>query len=403
MHAVEKLKQIRSAWLENVSERLAQGKVVRENFLNQLNRFFDLLLSSIENDDPTQIEPLLAEWADASTGVDIDQVQKSNLLPIINQIFSINNYVARAHLLAADALDVVDASFPIYAHAVQYVSTQEKQLSISRTLDKLEQASNALGRVEKSKSDFISVAAHELKTPLTLIEGYASMLSEMLPKGDGNVQSGLYLKGIADGTHRLREIVDDMIDVTIIDNNLLTLNYQPVWLNQTLSFVRRELLSSIVQRRINLVIKPFPGSDEMLLADAERLYQAFRNVISNAIKYTPDGGTVTVDGRLLSGFVETTITDTGIGIDPEDHNRIFEKFGRLGSVALHSSGKTKFKGGGPGLGLPITKGIIQAHGGSIWVESVGYDESKLPGTTFHVLLPLRKPSADDKVAKMFDL
>ena len=155
------------------------------------------------------------------------------------------------------------------------------------------------------------------------------------------------------------------------------------------------------ERNLDFEFHSFPGCDEMTFGDNERLYQAFRNLISNAIKYTPDGGKVDVDGRKLPGFIEVTISDTGIEIDPEDHSLIFEKFGRLGNVSLHSSGKTKFKGGGPGLGLPITKGIVQAHGGSIWVESSGYSEIDCPGSTFHVLLPIRKTPPDSKSAKLF--
>lgn len=148
-------------------------------------------------------------------------------------------------------------------------------------------------------------------------------------------------------------------------------------------------------------VLPFPGSEEITFGDEERLFQAFRNVIMNAIKYTPDGGSITINGRKLPGFVEVTVANSGIGVDPDDHARIFEKFGRLGSVSLHSSGKTKFKGGGPGLGLPITKGIIEAHGGAIWVELESYDEENCPGSIFHILLPLRKIPPDDKTAKLF--
>jgi signal transduction histidine kinase len=104
---------------------------------------------------------------------------------------------------------------------------------------------------------------------------------------------------------------------------------------------------------------------------------------------------------MLPGFVEITITDTGIGISPKDQTGIFEKFGQLGRTDLHSSGKTKFKGGGPGLGLSITKGIIEAHGGTIWVESEGCDEVKLPGSTFHILLPTHAEPTDPRVAKLF--
>jgi signal transduction histidine kinase len=128
--------------------------------------------------------------------------------------------------------------------------------------------------------------------------------------------------------------------------------------------------------------------------------QVFRNVLANAVKFTPDGGKIDVDGRKLPGFVEVIVTDNGIGIDPEDQAIIFEKFTRLGNIALHSSGKTKFKGGGPGLGLHIARGIMEAHGGAVWVESPGYDEEKCPGSTFHVLIPIISAPPDTKMARL---
>jgi signal transduction histidine kinase len=114
----------------------------------------------------------------------------------------------------------------------------------------------------------------------------------------------------------------------------------------------------------------------------------------NAIKYTPDGGQVKVVGKYRNGKnppeVEVAVVDTGIGVDPSKKDAIFEKFHQTGEVLLHSSGKTKFKGGGPGLGLAIARGIVQAHGGKIWVESKGYNEEKLPGSKFIVSFPLQK-------------
>jgi len=89
--------------------------------------------------------------------------------------------------------------------------------------------------------------------------------------------------------------------------------------------------------------------------------------------------------------VAVVIQDTGIGIDPKHHKAIFEKFYQIGEVALHSSGKTSFKGGGPGLGLALVKGAVEAHGGMVWVESPGYDEQTLPGSAFKVLLPVNPP------------
>jgi signal transduction histidine kinase len=208
--------------------------------------------------------------------------------------------------------------------------------------------------------------------------------------------------GIGTGIDRLRAIVDDMIDVSMIDNNLLQLNYQPMQVGQLIEALSLEFSNILRKRNLTLDVKDQEGIRQWIYVDGSRMMQALRNVLNNAIKYTPDGGRITISGRKLSGFIEVIIADTGIGISREDQNVIFEKFGQLGRVELHSSGKTKFKGGGPGLGLPITRGILEAHGGSIWVESGGYDEIHCPGSTFHILIPTRTESPDPKMAKLFD-
>ena len=91
--------------------------------------------------------------------------------------------------------------------------------------------------------------------------------------------------------------------------------------------------------------------------------------------------------------VEISVKDTGIGLDATHHELIFEKFYQVGEVTLHSSGKTTFKGGGPGLGLALVRGVARAHGGKVWVESSGQDEARLPGSTFYLQLPVKVPGS----------
>ncbi len=340
------------------------------------------------------------EWAASRTETEL-KGQISGLSAILDQITLQTYEIANENLKPEDGLAVIGAILPILMHACNYSAHNKSHLQIDHMSAELEKARDSMDRLDKNKSDFIAIAAHELKTPLTLIEGYSAMLKERLQPLDGVNQAEILLKGIDNGTRRLEEIIDDMIDVSMIDNDLLALNFQPVWINRLLDGVHREFKQIIHDRRLNLDVRSFAGSQEMIFGDEERLYQAFRNLVSNAIKYTPDGGSIIIDGRLLPGFIEILITDTGIGIALEDQERIFEKFGRLGSVSLHSSGKTKFKGGGPGLGLAISRGIIEAHGGTIWVESEGYDEIRCPGATFHLLLPLRKSPPDKKIARLF--
>ncbi|MEM7031685.1 MAG: ATP-binding protein, partial [Chloroflexota bacterium] len=132
----------------------------------------------------------------------------------------------------------------------------------------------------------------------------------------------------------------------------------------------------------------------MIFSDAKRISQALSHVLNNAIKYTPDKGTITVSVTLEnkdekeSAFIEIAVQDTGIGIAPEDREQVFDKFYRAGDADLHSTGHIKFKGAGPGLGLSIAKGIIERLNGRIWLESQGYDEVNCPGCLFHIQLPV---------------
>ncbi len=132
-----------------------------------------------------------------------------------------------------------------------------------------------------------------------------------------------------------------------------------------------------------------------------RLVQAVTHLLNNAIKYTPDNGTITITGRnIMRGGqiakVELIVTDTGIGIDPKDHKRIFEKFYRIGNVKHHSTGDVKFKGAGLGLGLSLVDGIVTAHGGQVWVESPEHNEETCPGSQFHLILPIQSPAEESK-------
>lgn len=398
MNIQNHLEKIRDSWIHRVSHDLARGVGVRENFEKELARFFNLLEQAILTGDPSWIDPILFDWANAPTESDLAEGQHS-LSTLVSRANALTFDVAKENLAPKEALELLNATSAIYSYALSKAAHYESDARISYISNELSSIQEKLEQLDRSKSNFISVAAHELKTPLTLIEGYSGMINDLL---DGeNKGLAQLLEGIQNGVHRLQEIVDDMIDVSLIDNSLLSLNFQPLWLGQSLGLLQNELQKACDTRHLTLEIRSFEGSEQLIFADPERIHQALHNVLTNAIKYTPDGGKIIVDGRILPGFIEITVADTGIGISLEDQITIFEKFSQLGKAMLHSSSKINFKGGGPGLGLPITRGIIEAHGGTIWVDSAGYDEEEYPGATFHILLPDRSEATDPKVAKLF--
>ena len=263
--------------------------------------------------------------------------------------------------------------------------------NLEQRTHELEKSNETLAQMDRTKIRFIQVSAHELRTPLTLVQGYAQMVQL---KAKDNKDFAKYAKGIIDGTTRMVDIVDNLLDASRIDSNLLEIAASDVEIVKLVEKAEKIFKESLEERKIAFSTD---GIAELPVIQADKglLYKVLYHVIMNAIKYTPDGGTIAVSGNtFLQGDgkseVEIKIKDTGIGIDPQYHELVFEKFYQTGDVLLHSSGKTKFKGGGPGLGLAISRGIMEAHHGRIWLESPGYDETTCPGTTVFIRLPVNQ-------------
>ncbi len=400
MQELEHLKSIRTIWIKHAVPAIARGAGVREDARVLMDRFFGLLEQAVETGNSAWLDSILVEWSQSLPESDLEGAI-SSLTSLIKELSQMTYTIARENLPDQAALDLIGVILPCFSYAFERAAQFEMEAKVNHLTEKLDEVTQSLEKLDRSKSDFIAVAAHELRTPLTLIDGYATMLRENLEQAGLLPYQGILVDGIQNGARRLQAIIDDMIDVSLIDNKLLSLNFQPLWVNRLFSVLADEFSDTIKQRNQTLEVHSFPGMNEMTFGDPERLLQVFRNVLTNAVKYTPDGGQISVDGRILPGFMEVTICDTGIGIDPEDTQSIFDKFVRLGDTALHSSSRTKFKGGGPGLGLHIARGILESHGGTIWVESPGYNEATCPGSVFHLLVPLRAAPPDAAMAKLF--
>ncbi len=277
------------------------------------------------------------------------------------------------------------------ARLVENLLKLNNQLSMAyRDLDK---ANRDLERLDQTKSDFISIASHELRTPLTVMRGYIEMLLEddALDDNIKQVISSLHKSAL-----RLHEIMDSMFDIAQIDARALQLHIQPVDAAALVRDVCNSLKKPLADRRLSLTLE-LPALPTVR-ADPNILRKVFSHLVNNAIKFTPNKGAIHITGLLAppnqidlpNGGVEIIVADTGVGVDPDFHDLIFTKFYQPGELGKHSTSKSRFKGGGAGLGLALSKGIVEAHGGRIWVISAGHDEARFPGSKFHVLLPLPK-------------
>ncbi len=259
-----------------------------------------------------------------------------------------------------------------------------------RAISELQKTNQVLRQMDRNKMEFIQVTAHELRTPLTVLKGYINVLQAVLEREAKNSTEEI-LDGINKGADRMYEIVNTMLDLTRIDEETLKVAFVPVPVKQVLEKAAYTLSAEAEEREIEVIIQ-YDDNTPNIKADPALIEKALYHLLVNAIKYTPDGGKITLHARpsLLgknTKSAEISICDSGIGLDAEHHELVFEKFYQVAGVANHSSGKTTFKGGGSGLGLAIVRGIAEAHGGKTWVESAGYDEANCPGSTFYLEIP----------------
>ncbi len=304
-----------------------------------------------------------------------------------------------------------------WQHRLTQASNRELEVSrqqLHTNLARLEEANRALERVDRMKSNFLALASHELRTPLTYVLSGGELLASLLQSRLSPEETRV-LDMIRQGGERLETIVQDLLEVARIESQNLYLARTTIDLPALLTDLGREFSPQFVQRRINFTCLPFPEPPAPLLGDPFHLGRTFRRLLENALKFTPNGGTIAIDAMLRSAadiqqaesrlrpfsppffstprqnpLLQVSVRDTGIGIDPEEHVRIFDKFYEVGDIDGHSSSRSRFGGKGVGLGLTLVKGMVEAHGGMVWVESAGTDRPDA-GSAFHVLLPLAAP------------
>ncbi len=247
---------------------------------------------------------------------------------------------------------------------------------LTRKNRELAAANAELRRLDETRTAFISTAAHELRSPLASISGYVEMLlaEDFGPLNEAQRER---LEIVQRSANRLLHTTDTLLDLTRIEGGRIELTLQPRDLAALVEAAIAEFgpqMEAKDQRLVWQAAPDLPGA----LCDEERAEQIIDNLLSNASKYTSSGGQITVSlaPAEMKGFLELSVTDTGVGIPAEDQNRLFSRFFR-------GEGAQRMGARGTGLGLYITKALVQLHGGRIWFESAR-DE----GSTFHVTFPV---------------
>lgn len=265
---------------------------------------------------------------------------------------------------------------------------EKKYREIKAKNDELLKQADSLIELSELKSKFLAIASHELKTPLTSIKGYSEILLESM----ADALSPQVLKmvtRISQAADRLHNVINDMLDVSRIEQNKLQLKPSYFDLKEVVYSVVDELYHFFTKRNITPVIL-IDDNLPKFYGDMVRIHQVVTNLVSNAIKYSPDTTTTTIKLFVEQDKFHLIVKDEGLGIADSEKKKIFEPFYEISNTSNHSTSGSKFMGGGTGLGLSIVKGIIESHSGKIWVESGGPNMPvELRGSEFHILLPIK--------------
>ena len=236
--------------------------------------------------------------------------------------------------------------------------------------------------IDQMKSDFISLVSHELRTPLTSIIGFVSFILDG-KAGAINDRQRNSLVRVQRQSKRLAALINDLLDISRIESGRIQMEQAPISILDIVTQRIEEIRPQADEKSIQLDLTT-PESVPQILGDEARMGQVFTNLIGNAIKFTPNNGEVSVKVEADGNLLHVEVIDTGPGIPPEERQKIFDKFYQLSDISTR-------KQGGSGLGLSISKSIVEAHGGKLWID----DGNQGKGSNFQFVLPLVRE--DDKV------
>ena len=238
--------------------------------------------------------------------------------------------------------------------------------------------------IGQMKSDFISLVSHELRTPLTSIIGFVSFILDG-KAGAINEKQRNSLVRVQRQSKRLSALINDLLDISRIESGRIQMAQQSISLLEIVTQRLEEIRPQADEKSIQLNLTA-PESVPEILGDEARMGQVFTNLIGNAIKFTPNNGDVSINVEVDGNLLHVEVIDTGPGIPPEERQKVFDKFYQLSDISTRQQG-------GSGLGLSITKSIVEAHGGKLWID----DGSQGKGSNFQFVLPLVRE--DDNVKR----
>jgi len=308
----------------------------------------------------------------------IKVILTESLVGLVVLILLVDLFLSKTIQMALFKLSILIAFIYLGWSLIRSVLSEiERREKVERMSEELRKAYNELKKLDLAKNEFISIASHQLRTPLTIIKGYISMILEKT-YGRVPVKAQGPLKNVYESNERLIRLVNDLLTVSKIEAGKMEVKFEKAKVEKLIIDLKDQLKLKVKEKHLYLRFKKPKGPLPEMLIDKDKIRGAILNILENAIHYTEKGG-IKIETKVEDGLYEIVIRDTGAGMTKEEISRLFISFSR-------GPAGNKMWTEGVGLGLYVANKYIIMHKGKIWVESGG----KGKGAAFHILLPVKK-------------
>jgi signal transduction histidine kinase len=380
-----KFESLSSQWLEDSIQRISPLSTLNGNLQDQLQDFYHLLINEPMASMDEPVRNLLKRWNNDIAREHQEALSEMLLMKIINELYRASFELCKTEFREKDAFAYFELIAPFLLRCIEIAHDIELN-SVSgggATLQKGQEELSA--RLNQMQSEFFQLTSETLITPVTLIEGYATMIEtqiEMLP--EQNTELDMLVKGMKNGITRLNNLVNEMSYMSLIDQKRLEISKQPITINQFLQKLDRDFQPTLIKRKISLKFQ-INNTDQMINVDLEKLLYALNILIHFMISTTPDEGSIEIITDTIQDKLQLQLLDNGYGLSSPQKSELFNKLKKKDNTNQSIRKFSNISGNG----LYIVRGIIQNHLGSVWVDSPIYDSLEQAGKRFNILLPIK--------------
>jgi signal transduction histidine kinase len=380
-----KLESLYPQWLDETIQRISPFSTLDGNLQDQLEAFYQLLIHEPFDSMVEPVKKLFSNWYTLIHNEHQDAMTDTLLVRFVAEITEATANICHTHLKDRDAFNYFQQLLPFLLRCTTLAHETELNAITGTKKTEIKPSEDLTTKLNALQSEFFQLTSETLVTPVTLIEGYATMIetqAEGLPEKNDELIT--LIQGLKNGIERLSNLVNEMAYLALIDQRRLDISKQPISINQFLQKLERDFQPIMNRRKLSMSFQ-INNTDQMINTDVDKMLYAIKILIHYAINTTPENGSIEIITDTIQDKLQVQIIDNGYGLTQQQKSELFNKLKKADSSVQAVKRFSNISGNG----MYIAKGIIQTHLGSLWIDSPIFDNIDQAGKRFNILLPIR--------------